>query len=128
MKGTLNQVTLIGNLGSDPEVRATSSGSRVAKVSLATTDYAGKDREPETNWHRLTFFGGLVDVVEKWLTKGAKVAIVGRLSYSTTEKDGQARYWTDIIVDSMEMLGGGEPHPPLNVDTTTDDDSDSLPF
>ncbi len=127
MKGTLNSVTLIGNLGSDPEIRATSGGSRVAKVGLATTDYAGKDRDPETNWHRLTFFGKLVDVAEKWLTKGSKIAIVGRISYSQTEKGGSTHYWTDIIVDRMEMLGGGEPKAPLNVDPSPPDD-DTLPF
>lgn len=107
MSRSLNKLTLIGNVGSDPEIRATSSGSRVAKVSLATSDYRGKELEPETNWHRLTFFGRLVDVVEKWVKKGDRLYVEGRVSYSQTEKDGQTRYWTDIIVNEMLMLGGG---------------------
>lgn len=107
MSRSLNKLTLIGNVGSEPEIRATSSGSRVAKVSLATSDYRGKELEPETNWHRLTFFGRLVDVVEKWVKKGDRLYVEGRVSYSQTEKDGQTRYWTDIIVNEMLMLGGG---------------------
>jgi len=107
MSRSLNKLTLIGNVGSEPEIRATSSGTRVAKVSLATSDYRGKELEPETNWHRLTFFGRLVDVVEKWVKKGDRLYVEGRVSYSQTEKDGQTRYWTDIIVNEMLMLGGG---------------------
>jgi single-strand DNA-binding protein len=106
MSRSLNKLTLIGNVGSEPEIRATSSGSRVAKVSLATSDYRGKELEPETNWHRLTFFGRLVDVVEKWVKKGDRLYVEGRVSYSQTEKDGQTRYWTDVIVNEMLMLGG----------------------
>lgn len=107
MSRSVNKITLIGNVGSEPEIRATSSGSRVAKVSLATSDYRGKELEAETNWHRLTFFGRLADVVEKWVKKGDQLYVEGRVSYSQTEKDGQTRYWTDIIVREMVMLGTG---------------------
>ena len=108
MSRSLNKVMLIGNVGSDPEVRATSSGGRVGKLSLATNrqwkDGSGAQQE-KTEWHRLTFFGRLVDIVEQWVKKGDRLYVEGRVEYSQTEKDGQTRYWTDIIVAEMVMLG-----------------------
>ena len=108
MSRSLNKVMLIGNVGSDPEIRATSSGNRVAKLSLATNrtwkDGGGQQQE-KTEWHRLAFFGRLVDIVEQWVNKGDRLYVEGRVEYSQTEKDGQTRYWTDIIVVEMVMLG-----------------------
>ena len=108
MSRSLNKIMLIGNVGSDPEIRATSSGNRVAKLSLATNrqwkDGSGQSQE-KTEWHRLTFFGRLVDIVEQWVNKGDRLYVEGRMEYSQTEKDGQTRYWTDIIVAEMVMLG-----------------------
>ena len=111
MARSLNKVSLIGNVGNDPEIRATSSGSRVAKLSIATSrsfqDRSGQQQE-KTQWHRLTFFGRLVDVVEQWVKKGDRLFIEGRLEYSQTQDDqGGTRYWTDIIVGEMIMLGSG---------------------
>jgi single-strand DNA-binding protein len=101
---------LIGNVGSDPEVRSTASGARVAKTSLATNrsfqDRTGQQQE-RTDWHRLTFFGKLADIVEQWVHKGDKIFIEGRVEYSQTQDDqGGTRYWTDIVVNEMMMLGG----------------------
>ena len=108
MSRSLNKVTLIGNVGSEPEIRATASGARVAKFSLATNrkyqDRGGQQQE-KTEWHRLTIFGKLVDIVEQWVKKGDRLYVEGRLEYSQSEKDGQTRYWTDIIVQEMIMLG-----------------------
>ena len=108
MSRSLNKVMLIGNVGSDPDVRATSSGGQVAKVSLATSrqwkDGSGQQKE-KTEWHRLTFFGRLVDVVDQWVKKGDRLYVEGRVEYSETEKDGQKKYWTDIVVNEMVMLG-----------------------
>jgi single-strand DNA-binding protein len=109
MSRSLNKVMLIGNVGNDPEIRATSSGSRVAKVSLATNrkfqDRSGQQQD-KTEWHRLTFFGRLVDIVEQWVKKGDRLYVEGRLEYSQTQDDqGGTRYWTDIIVTEMVMLG-----------------------
>ncbi|HSH74920.1 MAG TPA: single-stranded DNA-binding protein [Longimicrobiales bacterium] len=108
MSRSLNKVMLIGNVGSDPEIRATSGGARVAKVSLATnrswSDRSGQQQE-KTDWHRLTFFGRLVDVVEQWVKKGDRLYVEGRIEYSQTEGEGGARYWTDIVVNEMVMLG-----------------------
>lgn len=108
MSRSLNKVMLIGNVGNDPEIRATSSGARVAKLSVATnrswSDRSGQQQE-KTEWHRLTFFGRLVDIVEQWVKKGDRLYVEGRIEYSETEKDGQKRYWTDIVVTEMVMLG-----------------------
>lgn len=108
MSRSLNKVMLIGNVGNDPEIRATSSGARVAKVSLATnrswSDRSGQ-RSEKTEWHRLTFFGRLVDIVEQWVKKGDRLYVEGRIEYSQTEGEGGTRYWTDIVVTEMVMLG-----------------------
>jgi len=99
---------LIGNVGNEPEIRATSGGARVAKVSLATnrswSDRNGQQQE-KTEWHRLTFFGRLVDIVEQWVKKGDRLYVEGRVEYSQTEGDGGPKYWTDIVVNEMVMLG-----------------------
>ena len=110
MSRSLNKVMLIGNVGSDPEVRSTASGARVAKMSLATNrsfqDRSGQQQE-RTDWHRLTFFGKLADIVEQWVHKGDKIFVEGRVEYSQTQDDqGGTRYWTDIVVNEMMMLGG----------------------
>jgi single-strand DNA-binding protein len=108
MSRSLNKVMLIGNVGNDPEIRATSGGARVAKVSLATnrswSDRSGQTQE-KTEWHRLTFFGRLVDIVEQWVKKGDRLYVEGRIEYSQTEGEGGPRYWTDIVVNEMVMLG-----------------------
>ncbi len=112
MSRSLNKVMLIGNVGNDPEIRATGSGARVAKVSLATnrswSDRSGQKQE-RTEWHRLTFFGRLVDIVEQWVKKGDRLYVEGRIEYSQTEGEGGTRYWTDIVVSEMVMLGSTGP-------------------
>lgn len=116
MSRSVNKVTLIGNVGNDPEIRSTSSGSRVAKVSLATNrqfqDRSGQTQD-RTEWHRLTFFGRLAEIVEQYVKKGDQLYVEGRIEYSQTQDDqGHTRYWTDIVVNEMVMLGspgrGGE--------------------
>ena len=108
MSRSLNKVMLIGNVGSEPDIRATSSGTQVAKVSLATNrqwkDGSGQQKE-KTEWHRLTFFGRLVDMVDQWVKKGDRLYVEGRIEYSESESEGQKKYWTDIIVSEMVMLG-----------------------
>jgi len=110
MARSLNKVMLIGNVGSEPEVRTTPSGLKVAKVSLATnrkfSDRSGQQQE-KTEWHRLTFWDKLADLVEQYIHKGDRLYVEGRLEYSQTEDDkGNVRYWTDVIVQEMVMLGG----------------------
>ncbi len=109
MSRSLNKVMLIGNVGNDPEIRATSSGARVAKLSLATNrSWSGRDgqQQEKTEWHRLTFFGRLVDIVEQWVHKGDRLYVEGRIEYSQTQDDqGVVKYWTDIVITEMVMLG-----------------------
>jgi single-strand DNA-binding protein len=112
MSRSLNKVMLIGNVGNEPEIRATGSGARVAKLSLATNrtfqDRSGQQQE-RTDWHRLTFFGRLADIVEQWVHKGHRIYVEGRIEYSQTQDDqGGTRYWTDIVVNEMVMLSGGQ--------------------
>jgi single-strand DNA-binding protein len=144
MSRSLNKVMLIGNVGNEPEIRATSAGSRVAKVSLATNrrfqDRAGQQQD-KTEWHRLTFFGRLVDIVEQWVKKGDRLYVEGRLEYSQTQDDqGATRYWTDIIVTEMVMLGstggggdpggevGGRSEAPRSAPPPISEPDDDLPF
>ena len=105
----VNKVILVGNLGNDPETKYTQGGMAVTKVSLATTSVR-KDKEgntqERTEWHRVTFFGKLGEIAGEYLRKGSQVYVEGSIRYSETEKDGVKRYFTDIIVDEMQMLGG----------------------
>ena len=106
----INKVILIGNLGDDPEVKYTQSGMAVTTIRLATTSVR-KDRDgntqERTEWHRVKFFGKLAEIAGEHLRKGSQVYVEGRISYSEhTGDDGQKRYYTDIIADEMQMLGG----------------------
>lgn len=110
MSRSLNKVTLIGNLGADPEIRMTPSGTKIAKISIATSrsfpDRSGQTQE-KTEWHRITFFGKLADVVEQYVTKGDRLYVEGRIEYSQTDDgQGNVRYFTDIVAQEMLMLGG----------------------
>lgn len=110
MSRSLNRVMLIGHVGAEPDVRTTNGGGQIAKVSLATSrtynDRSGGKQE-RTEWHRLTFFGKVADVVAQYVHKGDRIYIDGRLEYSQSEgQDGQVRYYTDIIVNDLVLLGG----------------------
>jgi len=111
MARSLNKVMLIGNVGAEPEIKTTAGGTKLAKVSLATNrvfnDRGGQQQE-KTEWHRLTFWDKLADLVEQYVHKGDRLYIEGRIEYSTTEgEQGTQRYWTDIVVREMVMLGAG---------------------
>lgn len=115
MSRSLNKVMLIGNVGKDPEVRATSNGARVATLSLATTrtwNGPSGDRQEKTEWHRCVLWnargsgGGLADVVEKYVKKGDRLYIEGSIEYREwQDREGQTRYTTEIRVREMVMLG-----------------------
>jgi single-strand DNA-binding protein len=104
MSGTLNKVTLIGNLGKDPEIRSFPNGGKVANLTLATSeswkDKESGERKERTEWHRISITNeGLVGVVEKYLKKGARVYIEGQLeTRKWTDKDGQEKYTTEIVL------------------------------
>ena len=106
----VNKVILVGNLGNDPETKYTQGGMAVTKVSLATTSVR-KDKEgntqERTEWHRVTFFGKLGEIAGEYLRKGSQVYVEGSLRYDKyTGQDGVEKYFTDIIADEMQMLGG----------------------
>jgi len=112
---SLNKVILIGNLGSDPEVRSTTGGNRVATFSLATSrswnDASGQKQE-KTEWHRCVVWNSktstLADIVERYVKKGDKLFVEGRIEYRQwQDKDGQTKYSTEINVRELIMLGGG---------------------
>jgi single-strand DNA-binding protein len=106
---------LIGNLGKDPEVRSTANGSKVATLSVATSrrwkSQAGEDQE-KTEWHRVILWNnsrgsGLADVAERYLKKGDRIYVEGRIDYRTWEdKEGNTRYSTEIVGREMMMLSG----------------------
>ena len=113
MSRSLNKVTLIGNLGSDPEVRSTTGGSRVATFSLATSrswnDASGAKQE-KTEWHRCVVWNTkssqLADIVERYVKKGDKLFVEGRIEYRQwQDKEGQTKYSTEINVRELIMLG-----------------------
>ena len=121
MSRSLNKVMLIGNVGNDPEVRATPNGARVAQFNLATTrtwNGAGGEKQEKTEWHRCVLWnqrasgGGLADVVERYVHKGDRLYIEGRVEYRQwQDREGQTKYTTEINVREMIMLGsrgGGE--------------------
>ncbi len=107
----LNQAQIIGHLGRDPETRFLPSGDAVTSFSVATTekwkDKATGEQKEATEWHRISTFGKLAEVCEKWLRKGSLVFVQGKITTKKyTDKDGIERYSTDIRADTMKMLGG----------------------
>lgn len=105
---SLNKVLLIGNLGKDPEVRYTASGTAVASFSLATSEkFKNKDEEWEerTEWHNVTLWGRLAEIAGEYLGKGKTVYIEGRLqTRKWQDKEGKDRYTTEIVGEKMQML------------------------
>ena len=107
----VNKVTLIGNLGNDPEVRYSGNGNAVANVSLATAEsWRDKDsgeQQERTEWHRVVFFGRLAEIVSEYLHKGSQIYVEGRLQTNKwQDKEGNDRYTTQIVANEMQMLGG----------------------
>ena len=109
MAGSVNKVILIGNLGQDPELRYMPSGDPVASFSMATTDqFKDKDgnQQKKTEWHKIVAFKRLAEICGEYLKKGSSVYIEGRIQTRNWEdKDGVKRYSTEIIANSMQMLG-----------------------
>jgi len=109
MNNLRNKVSLIGNLGTDPEVKVFDSGKKKVRMSLATSDnYKNTNGEKveQTQWHNLILWGKVADVAEKYLQKGSELAVEGRLTYrSYDDKSGEKKYITEIIVNELIMLG-----------------------
>lgn len=114
MAGSVNKTILIGNLGQDPEVRFTPSGTAVANLNLATTDSwmdrQSGQRQERTEWHRVVLFNKTAEIAQQYLKKGAKVYIEGRLqTRKWQDQNGQDRYSTEIVANDMQMLDGNRP-------------------
>lgn len=110
----VNKVILVGNLGTDPEVKTLESGTKVATLRLATTERY-KDRngnqQEMTEWHNVVLWRGLAEIAEKYLSKGRQVYVEGRIrTRKWTDKDGNDRYTTEILGDNMTLLGGAGPN------------------
>lgn len=149
MAGSVNKVILIGNLGKDPEVRHLENGAVVANFPIATsevfTDRNTGERREITDWHDIVVWRGLAEVVEKYVHKGTKVYIEGKLKKrSWQDKEGNTRYSTEVIADELTILSRpdreeskpsnpysseGTPSPPSPMDDTIiNGEEDDLPF
>lgn len=120
MAGSVNKVILVGNLGRDPEIRTTQDGQKIASLRLATSeswrDRASGERKERTEWHSVVVFNeNLVDVVERFLKKGAKIFVEGQLqTRKWTDQSGQERYTTEVVLGRfrgeltmLDSRGGG---------------------
>ena len=145
-RGGVNKVILIGNLGSDPEVKYLPSGVPVTNFSLATseswTDRNG-ERQERTEWHRLVLWRKLAEIAGQYLKKGSKLYVEGKLqTRSWDDQSGQKRYTTEVVVNDMQMLDsrgesaeagermGGDPGPAAAPEAMppSGDEEDDLPF
>jgi single-strand DNA-binding protein len=107
---SVNKVIIVGNLGRDPETRYMPNGEAVTNVAVATTeswkDKNSGEKKELTEWHRITFYRKLAEIAGQYLKKGSQVYVEGRLqTRKWTDKDGVEKYTTEIIADSMQMLG-----------------------
>jgi single-strand DNA-binding protein len=150
MAGSVNKVILIGNLGKDPEVRHLENGAVVANFSIATSEvYTEKstgERKEVTDWHDIVVWRGLAEIVEKYVKKGYKVYVEGKLKKrSWQDKEGNTRYTTEIIADELSILSRpegaersseqkqtytseGTPITPTKIDELLSESKDDLPF
>lgn len=110
---SVNKVILVGNLGQDPDVRSTATGQLVATLSIATSDnWTGKDgqRQERTEWHRVVCWGKTAELCQRYLAKGRKVYVEGRLETRSWDdkQTGQKRYSTEVVADSVVFLDSGK--------------------
>lgn len=150
MAGSVNKVILIGNLGKDPEVRVLENGTKLVRFSIATSetynDKATGERREVTDWHNIVVWRALAEVAEKYLTKGQKVYVEGKLkTRSWQDESGVTKYATEVVADNFTMLtpksemnsSAGSPNyssqdtpkkpEPMN-DNLSNEDDDDLPF
>jgi single-strand DNA-binding protein len=144
---SVNQVTLVGNLGKDPEIRRMNSGDAVANLSVATSeswkDKNSGEKKEKTEWHRVVIFGKVAEIAEKYLKKGSKVFLQGKLqTRKWTDKDGVEKYSTEVVLQGFDaklvMLdsanggggnqSGGNSGGGRQEQSSATDDDDSIPF
>jgi single stranded DNA-binding protein (ssb) len=126
----MNKAIIKGRLGADPETKTFQSGASVVEMRIATDDgYFDKkknERVERTNWHRVKAWGRLGETMAKYLTKGREVLVSGRIEYTKSEGDGGVSYYTDIVADSFEFCGKGQP--PDAPDAPDAPNLDDVPF
>ena len=146
MNGSVNKVILIGNLGKDPDVRRLENGAVVASFPLATSDiYTDKnsgEKKESTDWHDIVLWRGLAEVADKYLRKGTKIYVEGKLKKrSWTDKEGLTRYATEVVGDELTILtrpesserpsnygNEGKPNQPSPMTGLNTEPDDGLPF
>lgn len=104
MARAVNKIILVGNVGSDPEIRSTQSGTTIAKFSLATDRWAREGETAVTDWHRCVAFNNTATFVEQYVRKGDRLYVEGTVQYGSYEKDGMTVYTTDVIVREIVLL------------------------
>ncbi|MEI6695201.1 MAG: single-stranded DNA-binding protein [Bacteroidota bacterium] len=136
----VNKVILVGNLGKDPEITNIGNDVKKATFSLATSEsYKGKDgnKVEQTEWHNIVIWRGLADIAERFLHKGSKIYLEGKIkNRSYDDKDGNKRYITEIVGDTFTMLdskapgsdGGNNTPPPVHAEIPSNGPEDDLPF
>ena len=109
MNAMRNKVQLIGHVGQEPEIKTFDGGKKVANITIATNDFYTNDKGEkveQTEWHRVTAWGKLADIIEKYVDKGKEIAIEGKLSHrSYDDKDGIKRYITEVVANDILLLG-----------------------
>jgi single-strand DNA-binding protein len=138
---SVNKVTLLGNVGRDPEVKVLTGGNAVAEFSLATskggyTTKDGKELPQKTQWHRIKAFGAITSAIERYVKKGSTIYVEGRIEYSEYEKNGEKRQSTEIILEDMSLLSQPQAAPqpthqsafPQHQPMGAPQQSDDLPF
>ena len=125
---SLNKALLIGNLGKDPEVRYTPTGSAITNFSLATsekwTDKDTGEKKEKTEWHRIVCFGRIAEICGEYLSKGSQVFIEGKIqTRSWEDKDGTKRYTTEIVANIVQFLGGKQSEA-----KTVNQEGEDIPF
>lgn len=107
MARSINKVILVGNVGRDPEIQSTSNGHKVAHFSLATSRRIPRDNgfEERTEWHRLTVWDRLAEIVEEYVRKGDRLYLEGRMQYDSYERDGVTIPTAEVVVRELVMLG-----------------------
>lgn len=136
MAASINKVTLIGNLGKDPELRYTPNGTPVTNFSIATsdnwTDKTSGEKKSKTEWHRIVVWRKLAEICAEYLSKGRQVYIEGKLQTRSWEKDGVTRYTTEIVASDVQFLGKRPDDtptaPPADEDVPSEKEEDDIPF
>ena len=121
------QVTILGNVGRDPDMRSTAGGMSICNLSIATSEK--RKGEERTEWHRCVLFDKTAEIAEKYVRKGGQVLVVGRLQTRKWEKDGVERYSTEILVDRLTLVGGKPDSKPAPQQASQQDSFDEdIPF